>query len=160
MRRAALAGIVVPALLLVLPLYAYLLGIPTAIAHAVLGLAGATLLLEILLLSYEKVPFTCTYVPSDNLTAFGIPYTVAFLIGASVFAAMERAALQDPIAWFRLLGLLAVSVACGPSHSPCITHRWHRVPSALREPNAIVIGRWRKVGPTDRATSAVVRGAA
>ena len=110
-RRAALAGIVVPALLLVLPLYAYLLGIPTAIAHAVLGLAGATLLLEILLLSYEKVPFTCTYVPSDNLTAFGIPYTVAFLIGASVFAAMERAALQDPIAWFRLLGLLAVSVA-------------------------------------------------
>jgi hypothetical protein len=110
-RRAALAGIVVPALLVVLPLYAYLLGTPVAIAHAMLGLAGAALLLEILLLSYEKVPFTCAYVPSDNLKAFGIPYTVAFLIGGAVFAVMERAALQSPVAWLRLVALVTVMIA-------------------------------------------------
>ena len=110
-RRAALAGIVVPALLVVLPLYVYLLGMPAAIAHAMLGFAGAALLLEVLLVSYDKVPFTCTYVPSENLKAFGIPYTVAFLIGASIFAAMERAALQAPMAWLRVVGLLAVMIA-------------------------------------------------
>jgi hypothetical protein len=107
-RRAALVGVVIPALLVVLPLFAYLLGLPLALAHAALGFAGAAVVLEVLLFSYEKVPFTCTYVPSENLKAFGIPYVVAFLIGASVFAGMERAALQHPMAWLRLIGLLAL----------------------------------------------------
>ena len=107
-RRAALAGVVIPALLVVLPLFAYLLGLPLALAHAALGLAGAAVVLEVLLFSYEKVPFTCTYVPSENLKAFGIPYVVAFLIGASIFAGMERAALQDSLAWLRLVGLLVL----------------------------------------------------
>ena len=52
-RRAALVGIVVPALLIVLPLFWFFLGLPTAIAHALLGLAGAFVVLVILLFSYE-----------------------------------------------------------------------------------------------------------
>jgi hypothetical protein len=107
-RRAALVGVVSPALLVVLPLFSYFFGLPLALAHAALGLAGAVVVLEVLLFSYEKVPFTCTYVPSENLKAFGIPYVVIFLIGASLFAGMERAALQHPMAWLRLVGLLAL----------------------------------------------------
>ena len=110
-RRAAVAGIVVPALLVVLPLFAFLFGLPLAIAHAALGLVGAVLVIEFLLFSYDKVPFTCTYIPSENLKAFGIPYVVGFLIGASTFAGMERAALQDPAAWLRLVGLLLMMTA-------------------------------------------------
>ena len=107
-RRAALVGVVAPALLIVLPLFSYFFGLPLALAHAALGFAGAALVIEVLLLSYDKVPFTCTYVPSENLKAFGIPYLVAFLIGASMFAGMERYALQDPAAWLRLAGMLVV----------------------------------------------------
>jgi hypothetical protein len=110
-RRAAIVGIVIPALLIVLPLFAFFLGIPLAVAHALLGFAGALALLEVLLVSYEKVPFTCTYVPSENLKAFGIPYLIAFLAGAAVFAGMERTALQDPTAWLKLVGLsIAITV--------------------------------------------------
>jgi hypothetical protein len=107
-RLAALTGIVVPALAIVLPLFGFLLGLPTAIAHATLGFAGAMVVLEALFLSYDKVPFTCTYLPSENLKTFGIPYLVIFLIGASTFAGMERAALQDPAAAVRTIGLLTV----------------------------------------------------
>ena len=110
-RRAAIVGVVMPALLIVLPLFAYFFGLPLALAHAALGLAGAAVLLEVLLFSYERVPFTCTYVPSENLKAFGIPYVVVFLSGASIFAGMERNALQDPAAWLRLVGLLTLITA-------------------------------------------------
>jgi hypothetical protein len=109
-RRAALVGVVVPALLIVLPLFAFVLGVDLAAAHALLGFAGAIVVLEALLFSYEKVPFTCTYLPSENLKLMAIPYVVVFLTGASVFARMEHAALRDPIAAARLIGLLAVIV--------------------------------------------------
>jgi len=107
-RLAALTGIVMPALAIVLPLFWFLLGLPHAIAHATLGLAGAMVVLEALFLVYDKVPFTCTYLPSENLKTFGIPYVVIFLLGASTFAGMERAALQDPAAAVRTIGLLTV----------------------------------------------------
>ena len=107
-RLAALTGIVLPALAIVLPLFWFLLGLPAAIAHTALGFAGAMVLLEALFLSYDKVPFTCTYLPSENLKTFGIPYVVIFLIGASTYAGMERAALQDPAAAVRTIVLLTV----------------------------------------------------
>ena len=107
-RLAALTGIVMPALAIVLPLFWFLLGLPAAIAHAALGFAGALIVLEALFLSYDKVPFTCTYLPSENLKTFGIPYVVIFLIGASTFAGMERGALQEPAAAIRTIALLTV----------------------------------------------------
>ena len=109
-RRAALVGIAVPALLIVLPLFAFVLGLDLAVAHALLGFGGAVVGLEALLFSYEKVPFTCTYLPSEQLKLLAIPYVLAFLIGASAFARMEHAALQDPMAAGRLLALLTVIV--------------------------------------------------
>jgi hypothetical protein len=110
-RAAALAGIVVPALLVLLPLFSFFLGWPLALAHAAFGLAGAMVVLEALLFAYEKVPFTCTYLPNESLKAFGIFYLVVFLVGASAFAGMERSALLDPMAAARLLVLLATTFA-------------------------------------------------
>ncbi len=62
--------------------------------HAALGLAGAIVLLEALMLNYDKVPFTCTYVPSENMKALAPIYVIAFLVGASLFARMQNDALQ------------------------------------------------------------------
>jgi hypothetical protein len=109
-KSAALVGIVFPALLLVLPLFSYLLGTRMAIAHAALGFAGAVAVLEALLFSYEKVPFTCTYLPNESFKTFGILYLVIFIAGATTFAGMERAALHEPFAAFRLVAILVAIV--------------------------------------------------
>jgi hypothetical protein len=109
-KRAAMAGVVVPALLIVLPLFWFYLGFGLAVAHAFLGFAGAFVVLEVLLLSYEKVPFACTYLPSESLKTFAIPYVVIFLTGASAFARMERTALDNPGATVRLLLFLATII--------------------------------------------------
>ncbi len=93
-RRAVIVGLVVPALLLCVPLFAYVLGPAQALAHAVMGLAGSIVFLEALLVGYDKVPFTCTYLPDGRLKAVGIPFVVAFVLGASSFARMELEALQ------------------------------------------------------------------
>ena len=92
-RRAAIVILVVPALAVVFPLIAVALGPATAVAHAAIGLAGAALMLEVLLLGYAKVPFTCTYVPDTTMKAFGPAYIVAFLAGAAIFARVQSAAL-------------------------------------------------------------------
>jgi hypothetical protein len=109
-RRAAIAGLVVPALLLCVPLFAYVLGPLQATAHAVMGLAGAIVFLEALMAGYDKVPFTCTYLPDGRIKAVGIPFIVAFVMGASSFARMELEALQGGGA-IRLFVTLAVLFA-------------------------------------------------
>ena len=60
-----------------------------ALLHAALGLAGAIVLLEALMVNYDKVPFTCTYVPSENMKALAPIYAIAFVVGASLFAQVE-----------------------------------------------------------------------
>jgi hypothetical protein len=110
-RRAGLIGLAVPALAATLPLFVYVLGWPLALAHAALGLAGAATLLEVLLVGYTKVPFTCSYLPNENMKALGPVFLIAFLMGATTFAGMQRAALHDPGETIRLLGLLLVVFA-------------------------------------------------
>ncbi|HJU42308.1 MAG TPA: hypothetical protein VJ691_05815 [Vicinamibacterales bacterium] len=106
-RRAAIVALVLPALAVLLPLYVFVLGTQTALLHAAFGLAGAIVFLELLLVSYEKVPFTCTYLPSENMKALVPIYFLAFLIGAVNFARMQVDAIVtgDPT---RILITLAV----------------------------------------------------
>ncbi len=93
-KRAAIVGLVLPALAILFPLFVFVLGLPLAVAHAALGLAGAIVLLEALMVSYDKVPFTCTFVPSENMKALVPIYAIAFMIGALNFAQMQNEALR------------------------------------------------------------------
>lgn len=106
-KDAALVALVLPALAAVLPLFAFVLGPRLALMHAVLGLAGALVLLEVLMLTYDKVPFTCTYVPSENMKALAPIYAIAFLVGAAVFARVQHDALHNGGA-IRVLVTMAV----------------------------------------------------
>lgn len=92
-KRAAIVALVVPALAIVLPLYVFVLGPMLATAHLAMGLAGAIVLLEALMVSYDKVPFACTYLPSENMKALAPIYTGLFIAGASFFARFEHSAL-------------------------------------------------------------------
>jgi hypothetical protein len=91
--RAAIAGLVLPALFILLPMFVYVLGPGLAIANAAIGLAGSIVLLEALFVGYDKVPFTCTYLPDDRIKALAIPLVVMFIVGASVYARMTSEAL-------------------------------------------------------------------
>ncbi len=92
-KRAAVVALVLPALAVLWPLFAFALGPRLAIAHAALGLAGAIVLLEAVMLQYDKVPFTCTYVPSEHAKVMAPIYTLAFFVGLSVFVRLQHAAL-------------------------------------------------------------------
>ena len=109
-RRAALVALVVPAIAVLLPLFSFVLGTPNALLHAALGLAGAIVFLEALLVSYEKVPFTCTYLPSENMKAMAPIYALMFMVGAINFARMQVTAIAsgDPTRLLMTLGILFV----------------------------------------------------
>ena len=109
-KRAAIIALVLPALAILLPLFMFVLGPGPALIHAGLGLAGAIVLLEALMLSYDKVPFTCTYLPSENMKALGPIYAIAFMVGASTFARMQNDALQNGNALRVLITLAAALV--------------------------------------------------
>ncbi len=111
-RAAALLSVALPAILAVAPPIAFVAGAQFAAAHALLGLAGAAIMLDALMLSYDKVPFTCTYLPGDNMRAIAPIYALAFLIGASVFARIELGILTGryPIAGVATLAAIFLSL--------------------------------------------------
>ena len=100
-QAAAILSLAVPAILAAIPPIAFATGAPFAAAHALLGLAGAVIFLDVVMLSYDKVPFTCTYLPGDNMRAMVPLYGMAFLIGAALFARVELAILTGThaVAW-------------------------------------------------------------
>lgn len=109
-RRAAFVGLVTPALAVVFVLDLMVLGPWLAVEHAVFGAAGACLLLEVLMIGYDKVPFTCSYLPNENMKALGPLYLAMFMIGASSFARMESNAMNvSTPGW--LLTVLAILFA-------------------------------------------------
>ena len=69
------------------------------------------ILLEVLMLSYDKVPFTCTYLPGDNMRAMVPIYGLVFLIGASLFARLELAILTGSYSVAGVAALAAMFVA-------------------------------------------------
>ena len=108
-KRAAIVALVVPALAILLPLFTFVLGPQMALMHAALGLAGAIVLLEALMVNYDKVPFTCTYLPNENKAIVPI-FAIVFMVGALSFARMQYAALQGGGA---LRAVIVLSAAFG-----------------------------------------------
>ena len=51
-------------------------------------------MLEALMLNYNKVPFTCTYLPSENMKALAPLYAIVFFAGAALFARLQYGVLQ------------------------------------------------------------------
>lgn len=94
-----------------LPLFAILWGWPTAFQDLTFGLILSLILVELLLINFRKIPFTCSYQPGKaNLTVLGIVYWLAFTIYAYSMATLERWLLQDETRWvaFFILALGAL----------------------------------------------------
>ena len=117
-QSAALLTLALPAIVLLMPLVAAVGGVPFAIGHALLGLLGAAIMLEALMLMYDGVPFACSYVPGDNMRVMAPIYGAAFLLGALMFARLEFAILNGTFTLQGLSGLilLLISLRFASSH--------------------------------------------
>jgi hypothetical protein len=105
-QAAALLTLAVPAIVVIAPVMAAVTGIELAIAHALLGLIGAAIVLEALMLMYDGVPFACSYVPGENLRVMAPIYAGAFLIGAAMFARLQLAILNGSFTIQGIIGLV------------------------------------------------------
>jgi hypothetical protein len=81
-----------------------------ALGHVVaLGLLSA-LFVEVALTGAQKIPFTCSYLPGRSQAHLIIPAVLLVLLPATIwFARFERDALQDPIAYTGILGVLGAA---------------------------------------------------
>ena len=104
--RAGLVSLAIPAIVLSMPLVVAVADMQVAIEHALLGVFGATILMEVLMLGYDKAPFVCNYVAGGAKALVPI-LTIAFFIGANVFGRLELSVVNG-VNVFRNLLLLVV----------------------------------------------------
>jgi hypothetical protein len=110
-QAAALLTLAVPVIILLMPVVAVAAGVQFAIAHALLGVLGAAIMLEALMLMYDGVPFACSYVPGDNMRVMAPIYVAAFLIGAVMFARLQFAILTGAFTIPGIGGLLLLLIS-------------------------------------------------
>jgi hypothetical protein len=128
--RRCLAGVkkamivlgIVPLFALLLPLHVLFWGWRTALLHILFGVVVSWLLVEVLLVGFEKFPFTCSYLPGKaNLKVSWPLYLFGFTTYVSVFLTLEYWMLQRPL---RFAWLAAVVILV---HVGLAIYRWRVV---------------------------------
>jgi hypothetical protein len=116
--RRCLAGVkkgmvvlgILPLFALLLPLHVMFWGWRAASLHILFGVVVSWLLVEVLLVNFEKFPFTCSYLPGKaNLKVSWPMYLFGFTTYISAMLTMEHWMLLRP-ARFVWLGLLVIVV--------------------------------------------------
>jgi len=121
-RRECLSGVrkamflfgVLPIFAGLLPVYIFLWGWAAALFHTFFDIALSLLLIELLLLNFHKIPFTCSYLPGKaNITGLWFVYWLGFATYAYSMASLEAWILQSGVkmACFYFVCTLAVASA-------------------------------------------------
>jgi hypothetical protein len=109
-RRGAFVGIVLPAIVLLLPPYLYLLGPRLALMHAISGSLLGAALISLMTFRTSQLPFVASYAPASDLNTVGPVVFIGGLIAVSTFTRIERFALADIESAAILWGFLAAAV--------------------------------------------------
>ncbi|MDE3178336.1 MAG: hypothetical protein KGM47_01645 [Acidobacteriota bacterium] len=105
-RKAMIAVAVAPVFAVIFVVYPVLWGVFTSLLTVLFGILMSLILIEILLYSFRKIPFTCSYLPGKaNLPALGALCWVAFAIYAYSAASLEKWMLHEPVAWIVGVGV-------------------------------------------------------
>jgi hypothetical protein len=113
-RKAMLIFGALPLFVALAPVYGFLWGWPTAVFHTFFDIVLSLLLIELLLVKFHKIPFTCSYLPGKaNITGLWFIYWLGFATYAYSMASLEAWVLQNSlrIAALYLLGCAAVATA-------------------------------------------------
>ncbi|HEY6464444.1 MAG TPA: hypothetical protein VIY69_00550 [Candidatus Acidoferrales bacterium] len=87
----------VPLLAICIGVYAYLWSWRIALVHSIVLCAMAALLIETLVLTFRKIPFTCSAPPFKQTTIVSvILYIIGLVAFSSTSPALEREAFRDP----------------------------------------------------------------
>jgi hypothetical protein len=92
-RRTATVALILAPLIILLPLSAFVLGVPLALAHALTTGLVAQALLDALFLEVPTVPFASPYVPLQNPKLIWPASILALLLVPFCFGAVARVAL-------------------------------------------------------------------
>ena len=83
-----------------------------AIAQLLFGLTLSLVLVELLLLRFVKIPFTCSFLPGKaNITVLGVFYWFAFTTYAYTMASLEAWMLRHPLSLPFFFGLAIPALA-------------------------------------------------
>lgn len=111
-KKAMLVLGVVPLFALLLPLHVLFWGWRTAALHMLFGTVVSCLLVEVLLVTFQKFPFTCSYLPGKaNLKVSWPLYLFGFTTYVSGCLTLEYWMLERPVR-FAWLAALAALVQC------------------------------------------------
>lgn len=105
-KKAMIVIGVIPLFALLLPLHVIFWGWQTALLHMLFGTVISLLLVDAMLVGFEKFPFTCSYLPGRaNLKVSWPLYLFGFTTYISAMLAVESWMLRQPV---RFLWLIAV----------------------------------------------------
>jgi hypothetical protein len=131
-KRAGLLVLVVPTLTLLFAWHAMVLTPRLALEHVACGAAVAVLIMEVLFVGYQKLPFASGYVRTEDLKSLVPVYVVAVLLVSLTLAGLERAALASTAGSAAFFGALLAAIV--GMHAADVRRRRTRVPIDLDEP--------------------------
>lgn len=99
-RKVMLTFLIPPLLVIALPAYGFVWGWRVGVIHTAVVAAALMLLVEILLVSFRKIPFTCSapHFKSD-IPISGFFYLVGFIVFTFWVPIIEQRASDDPL-WY------------------------------------------------------------
>lgn len=103
---------IVPLFVLVLAFYTVLWGFAAALLETAFGVLLALVLVELLLLNFNKIPFACSHAPAKaNFVVLAVMYGLAVFIYGYAMARLEHWMLAEPARWATGLAISACALA-------------------------------------------------
>ena len=97
MRKAIFFLSLFPLFTIIFVFYFFLWGGITAFHHSLYGLVVSVLVMELLFLTYTKIPFACSYLPGkEKIQLYWIPYVFLFLAYINIMSWIELELLKAP----------------------------------------------------------------
>lgn len=111
-RKMMMLSGILPVCAALLPVHVLLWGWNIALLHLVFGAMLSFILVEVLLVGFHKIPFTCYKHPGKSkITSIGLLYFAAFLTYTSTMTAIEWQILRNPVRMWPFLGIAATILA-------------------------------------------------
>jgi hypothetical protein len=127
-RKIMLTFLIPPLLAIALPAYGFVWGWRVGVIHTAVVAAASILLIEILLVSFRKIPFTCSAPHfKSNIPLSVFFYFVGFIVFTWWVPTIERRASDDPL-WYLKFVLALTVIWLGLAHYRRKMNRLDRQP--------------------------------